>query len=234
VLARELLVETGDVREGLHHLQEQSRNRGIMPQEVAGGWQLRTHTKYATLLRDFLQAKPSRLSRASLETLSIVAYKQPLTRAEVEDIRGVDCGAVLRGLLERRLLRILGKKDEPGRPILYGTAPLFLELFGLKSLKELPTLREFVELSEEHQRIVDSQAPLAEEVAQREISDYLSELDQDQPTADDEDPPMTETDQAPPLPDDEVPPPTDQAPPLPDDEVPPPTGQAPSLPDDES
>ena len=103
--------------------------------------------------------KPQRLTRAALETLAIVAYRQPVTRPEVEDIRGVDCGAVLKALLERRLIKILGKKEEPGRPILYGTTREFLEFFALKDLASLPTLREFHELSEEHREIVEKEAP---------------------------------------------------------------------------
>ena len=101
--------------------------------------------------------KPQRLTRAALETLAIIAYRQPVTRPEIEDIRGVDCGAVVKALLERRLVKILGKKEEPGRPILYGTTQEFLEFFALKDLASLPTLREFHELSEEHRDIVEKQ-----------------------------------------------------------------------------
>lgn len=150
--------------------------RGVTVAEVAGGWQLRTRPEHAELVKTFLQAKPGRLTRAALETLSLVAYKQPVTRAEVEDVRGVDCGAVLKGLLERRLIRILGKKEEPGRPLLYGTTPTFLEVFGLRSLRELPTLREFVELTEEHQRIVERDAPDPEQARARALGDYLDEM----------------------------------------------------------
>ena len=89
----------------------------------------------------------SKLSQAALETLAIIAYRQPITRAEVEEVRGVDCGAVVRSLLERGLIRVVGKKDVPGRPILYGTTRKFLEVFGLSSLNDLPTLREIEELT---------------------------------------------------------------------------------------
>jgi segregation and condensation protein B len=128
---------------------------GVVLHEVAGGWQLRTSPDNADFARRFLRVKPQRLTRAALETLAIVAYRQPVTRPEVEEIRGVDCGAVLKALLERRLLKILGKKEEPGRPILYGTTREFLEFFSLKDLASLPTLREFHELSEEHRDIVE-------------------------------------------------------------------------------
>jgi segregation and condensation protein B len=107
--------------------------------------------------------KPQRLTRAALETLAIIAYRQPVTRPEIEEIRGVDCGAVVKALLERKLIKILGKKEEPGRPMLYGTTREFLEFFALKDLASLPTLREFHELSEEHRDIVEKEAPPPEE-----------------------------------------------------------------------
>ena len=128
---------------------------GIVLHEVAGGWQLRTSPDNAAFARRFLMVKPQRLTRAALETLAIIAYRQPVTRPEIEDIRGVDCGAVVKALLERRLIKILGKKEEPGRPMLYGTTREFLEFFALKDLASLPTLREFHELSEEHREIVE-------------------------------------------------------------------------------
>jgi segregation and condensation protein B len=130
---------------------------GIVLHEVAGGWQLRTSPDNSDFARRFLRVKPQRLTRAALETLAIVAYRQPVTRPEIEEIRGVDCGAVVKALLERKLVKILGKKEEPGRPILYGTTREFLEFFSLKDLASLPTLREFHELSEEHREIVEKQ-----------------------------------------------------------------------------
>jgi segregation and condensation protein B len=128
---------------------------GIVLHEVAGGWQLRSSPDNADFARRFLRVKPQRLTRAALETLAIIAYRQPVTRPEIEEIRGVDCGAVVKALLERRLIKILGKKEEPGRPILYGTTREFLEFFSLKDLASLPTLREFHELSQEHRKIVE-------------------------------------------------------------------------------
>ncbi len=141
---------SGQYREGLS---------GIVLHEVAGGWQLRTSPLNSGFARRFLRVKPQRLTRAALETLAIVAYRQPVTRPEIEEVRGVDSGAVLKALLERRLVKILGKKEEPGRPILYGTTREFLEFFALKDLASLPTLREFHELSEEHRDIVEKEAP---------------------------------------------------------------------------
>jgi len=119
-----------------------------------------------------LQVKPLRLTRAALEALAIIAYRQPITRPEMEDLRGVDCGAVTKALLERKLIRILGKKDEPGRPLIYGTTKEFLELFGLRDLTQLPTLREFQELSEESRRIVEDES-------EPPVAAGLSELAQD-------------------------------------------------------
>ncbi len=133
--------------------------QGLTLAEIGGAYQLRTAAAHGDDVRRLLQVRPQRLTRAALETLSIVAYRQPVTRPEVEDIRGVDCGAVLKALLDRRLLRVLGKKDEPGRPLLYGTSREFLELFHLKDLASLPTLREFHELTEESRQIVEKEAP---------------------------------------------------------------------------
>ena len=130
---------------------------GIVLHEVAGGWQLRSSPDNSAFARRWLKVKPQRLTRAALETLAIIAYRQPVTRPEIEEIRGVDCGAVVKALLERRLIKILGKKEEPGRPMLYGTTKEFLEFFALKDLASLPTLREFHELSEEHREIVEKQ-----------------------------------------------------------------------------
>jgi segregation and condensation protein B len=132
---------------------------GIVLVDLGGRWQLRTDPQVGAYVRRMLQVKPMRLTRAALETLAIVAYRQPITRPEMEDLRGVDCGAVTRALLERKLIRILGKKDEPGRPLLYGTTKEFLELFNLRDLTQLPTLREFHELSEESRKIVEEEAP---------------------------------------------------------------------------
>ncbi|HSB21412.1 MAG TPA: SMC-Scp complex subunit ScpB [Anaeromyxobacteraceae bacterium] len=132
---------------------------GMVLQEVAGGWQLRSAPDNAEFARRFLRVKPQRLTRAALETLAIVAYRQPVTRPEIEDVRGVDSGAVVKALLERKLVRILGRKEEPGRPILYGTTREFLEFFAVKDLSSLPTLREFHELSEESRDLVERERP---------------------------------------------------------------------------
>ena len=125
----------------------EDRGAGIMLAEIAGGHQLVTRPENAAWLRKFRSAKVStKLSKPALETLAIVAYKQPITRAEAEAIRGVNIGGIMRNLMERRLVKIVGKKDVPGRPMLYGTTPEFLQYFGLRDLSALPTLKEFQEL----------------------------------------------------------------------------------------
>jgi len=116
--------------------------RGIRLVQVGGGYQLRTPAEHAHWVRRLLRERPPRLSRPMLETVAIVAYRQPCTRAEIEAIRGVEAEAVLSTLLERRMVRIVGRKDAPGRPLLYGTTREFLEVFGLPDLSALPTLRE--------------------------------------------------------------------------------------------
>ena len=116
--------------------------------EVAGGWQFRTSPEYQQYVTRHIKNKTIKFSPSALETLAIVAYRQPVTRTEVEFLRGVDCGGVLKTLLEKKLVRILGKKDIPGRPLIYGTSKEFLEVFGLKDLKGLPTLKEIQALDE--------------------------------------------------------------------------------------
>jgi segregation and condensation protein B len=163
-LARLASAPVRQVRDLLAELRETYAARGIVLGEIAGGWLFRTGIQYAPFVRELTRERPVRLTRAQVETLAIVAYRQPVTRPEVDDIRGVDTGATLKLLLERDLVRILGKKDEPGRPLLYGTTSLFLEFFGLKSLSDLPTLREFTELNDESRR-----------VAERELGEVLRE-----------------------------------------------------------
>jgi segregation and condensation protein B len=143
-------LETGKepVLQALRELAEEYReaSRGFALAEVAGGYQFRTRPEHADYVRRLSRSRPFRFSRAALEALAIVAYRQPITRAEIEYLRGVDSGGVLKTLLEKHLVRILGKKDIPGKPMIYGTTREFLELFGLPDLASLPTLREFSEL----------------------------------------------------------------------------------------
>jgi segregation and condensation protein B len=141
--------DRGEVRRALRALAEQfeADGRGLRLVEVAGGFQLRTLPEHAHYVRRLLGGRPPRLSRAMLETLAIIAYKQPCTRPEIEAIRGVDVDAVVSTLLERRMIRLLGRKEAPGRPLLYGTTREFLEVFGLPDLEALPPLRDLGEIA---------------------------------------------------------------------------------------
>jgi segregation and condensation protein B len=141
--------ERPDIRSALDDLMEEygASNRGIVLAQVAGGYQLRSRPEHADYIRRLTKSRGVKFSQSALETLSIIAYRQPVTRAEVEYLRGVDSGGVLKTLLEKKLLRILGKKDVPGKPLIYGTSREFLELFGLKDIAALPTLKEIQELA---------------------------------------------------------------------------------------
>ena len=133
---RELSAAVDQIRTDL-----ESNQRGVRLVEVAGGYQIRTAKENADWVKKFLGGRPARMSRATLETLAIIAYRQPVTKAEIEAIRGVDVDGVVNTLLERNLVRAVGRKDVPGRPFLFGTTPEFLQLFNLKDLSELPVLK---------------------------------------------------------------------------------------------
>ena len=142
-------VEAGAVQAAMDALAQTLAPSGIEVVELAQGYRLRTDPALAPMVRRLWPERVQRLSKAALEALSIIAYRQPCTRAEVEDVRGVDCGGVLRNLLERKLIRIMGRKDEPGRPLLYSTTPTFLETFSLSDLRALPTLRDLDTMRQE-------------------------------------------------------------------------------------
>lgn len=144
------------------------KNSGLFILEVAGGVQMVTNPASAPWIKKLLAtAVPTRLSQQSLETLAIIAYKQPIIKAEIEAIRGVNSDGVVKTLLERRLIKILGRKEVPGRPLMYGTTKDFLQSFGLKDLSELPTLKEFQEMDEtEPSNFAGSKEALTEFVAE--------------------------------------------------------------------
>ena len=124
-------------------LTEEYKDRGIMVIEVAEGFQMATNNEHSPWVKKLITTKiPSRLSQKSLETLALIAYKQPITKAEIEAIRGVNSEGVIRTLLDRKIIKILGRKEVPGRPLLYGTSKEFLHYLGLKSLSELPTFKD--------------------------------------------------------------------------------------------
>ena len=156
------------VATALEELMADYDGRGIVLYKVGGGFQFRSHAANSEWVQKLVVGKPVRLTRAQLETLAIIAYRQPITRPEIDDIRGVDSGGTLRLLLDRDLIRVLGKKEEPGRPLLYGTTPDFLEFFNLNDLRDLPTLTEYSELSPESLEEVERLAPAEEEEAEAE------------------------------------------------------------------
>ena len=128
----------------LLNAQYQETGRSFRIEEVAGGWRMMTLPEHAQVLAALTRKRQdSKLSAPAMETLAIIAYKQPVLRADIEIIRGVACGEVLRSLMERQLIRIVGRAEEIGRPMLYGTTTTFLEVFGLSNLKDLPRADEF-------------------------------------------------------------------------------------------
>jgi len=152
-----------DIKSALRVLQYEyeAMGRSFALKEVAQGYQFRSRNRYGTYILKMLQKSPSRLSRAAMETLAIVAYKQPILRQEIEKFRGVDVGGILKTLLEKELIKILGRKNLPGKPIIYGTTKRFLEVFDLKDLDSLPKLKEFEEFgaAEDESQSQEQEAP---------------------------------------------------------------------------
>lgn len=132
--------ESSEILDLLSEIQRdyQQQSRGFALTEIAGGWMFATYPEHAPYIEKLVKPRLSSLSQAALEVLSIVAYRQPITRAEIEEIRGVSCDSSLGTLLDRALVEEKGRKDAPGRPILFGTTTDFLKYFGLSSLKDLP------------------------------------------------------------------------------------------------
>ena len=125
----------------------QERKGGICLQEVAGGFQFRTRSDLSPWIKK-LKGLRSLLTPTSLETLAVIAYRQPVVKSEIDNIRGVDAGGAIKKLLEKKLIRIMGRKDAPGKPMIYGTTKKFLEVYNLQDLSDLPTLQELKELQE--------------------------------------------------------------------------------------
>lgn len=147
LFAEEVRPSTQEIRAAIERLQQRYVDRGIELKEIASGFQFQTKVEFNPWLAKLWEERPPRYSRAFLETLAIIAYRQPVTRAEIEDIRGVSVsGSIFKTLLEREWIRLVGYKDIPGKPAIYGTTKAFLDYFNLKSLQELPAL-------------VDEQAP---------------------------------------------------------------------------
>lgn len=126
-------------------LQYREQNGGLFIAEIANGYQMVTNPEYSEWVKKFKSTQlSSKLSMPALETLSIIAYKQPIIKAEIEQLRGVNSDSAIRTLLEKRLIKVIGRKEAPGRPFLYGTTREFLQYFGLKDLTELPTLKDLI------------------------------------------------------------------------------------------
>ena len=146
------------IKQVLNELQHEyeSMGRSFTLKEVAGGYQFRTRSDYGPYILRMLKTAPARLSRAALETLAVIAYKQPILRQEIERLRGVDVGGILKTLLEKGLIRIVGRKNLPGRPLIYGTTKKFLEVFDLEDLDSLPKLKEIKALGTSEKTVEES------------------------------------------------------------------------------
>jgi segregation and condensation protein B len=152
---------------------EKSRIGGLQIVEVSGGWQMLTKPELAPFVFKLREVPRQKLSRAAFEVLAVTAYRQPITRAEIEELRGVDCSRPLTFLLDKKLLQFAGRKETPGRPWLYETTPQFLNHFGLRSIDDLPPLAELAEMNEAAlgERALFSRAPMQEETPHEEIEE---------------------------------------------------------------
>ena len=154
-----------DIRKVLHELVDEYQAKGMEIKQVASGFRLQVNPEYSIWITRLFQQKPPRYSRALLETLALIAYRQPVTRGEIEAIRGVSVSSnMIKTLQEREWVKTLGHKDVPGRPSLYGTTSEFLDYFNLKNLNELPTLSELKDLDQFHPELALNDDALQETV----------------------------------------------------------------------
>ena len=161
-----------EIRKALQELVEETAGRGMQIRQVASGYRLQVNPEYGSYVTRLFQQKPPRYSRALLETLALIAYRQPITRGEIEAIRGVSVSSnIIKTLQEREWVRTLGHKDVPGKPSLYGTTAQFLDYFNLKSLNELPTLSEIKDLDQFHPELAFSEEISAEGKEDSEASE---------------------------------------------------------------
>jgi segregation and condensation protein B len=170
-------VSAKDIREiiGEINRDNKAQQRGFYLQEVAGGYQFRTRPNYASWIKKLKKSKLFRLTQSTMETLAIIAYKQPITRAEIEKIRGVDSGGIIKNLLERNIIKVMGRKNIPGRPFLLGTTKKFLEMFGLEKLSDMPSLKEFENLDQSRfptfLKIPENNEPASGEIENEPVSE---------------------------------------------------------------
>ena len=176
-----------EIRQCLQQLAEEYQSRGFELREVASGFRIQVGQNFAPWVGRLWEEKPPRYSRALLETLALIAYRQPITRGEIEEVRGVSVSSnIIKTLQEREWIKVLGHKDVPGKPALYGTSKAFLDYFNLKSLEDLPTLAELKDLDQLHQELdldntaesVDQQQPAAEQ-SMPEPADQAATADHD-------------------------------------------------------
>ena len=177
-------VDTPAIKTAIEELvkEYEQRDGGFVLRQVAGGYQFRTQGRFNAWIKRLVKPSAPRLSKAALETLAIIAYNQPIIRSDIEHIRGVDSGGVIRMLMERKLIRVLGRKEIPGRPLIYATTKHFLEVFELKDLKDLPTPKEIEELSQSRleEKPEDIEDLAEEQSAQCETSEVNDTVGSDQ------------------------------------------------------
>lgn len=156
-----------EVKEVLTELQDECEGRGVELKRIASGYRYQTRTKVQPWVARLWQEKPPRYTRALLETLSLIVYRQPITRGEIEEVRGVSVSSnIVKTLLEREWIKVVGHKEVPGRPALYGSTKQFLDYFNLKTLNELPSLSELADLDQEHPELDLGAPEEADEQAQ--------------------------------------------------------------------
>lgn len=182
---------SSDIREALIDLQSHYDGRGIRLVEAAGGWQFRSNPEHAAQVQQLWQTRPPKLSRSMLETLAIIAYRQPVTRAEIEVLRGIKVSSsIVGGLQERGWIKVLGRKEVPGRPHLYGTGKQFLVDFGLKSLSDLPEIAQLMDEEEVEENLLeqarlDEQGPDDEDHADDAAAPSVPDVDSNSEAAND-------------------------------------------------
>ena len=173
--------EKSQILEVIRELEKEYEDRqsGLILQEIAGGFQFRTRPDLSSWIKKMKNVKPTALSQPALETLAIIAYRQPVVKADIERMRGVDVSGPLKGLLEKKFVKMAGRKDVPGKPILYGTTKRFLEVFNLNSLSGLPSLRELKELHEDYEAQARERAKKASDSEELPFMDQETKQESD-------------------------------------------------------
>ena len=174
-----------EIRQALHEMADDYESRGYELKQVASGFRLQVRQEYATWVSRLWEERPARYTRALLETMALIAYRQPITRGEIEEVRGVSVSSnIVKTLLERDWIKVLGHKDVPGKPTLYGTTKEFLDYFNLKSLDQLPTLADIKDLDsihpelalDEHVQGETSEGQAGEEISEQSGRDFEGEV----------------------------------------------------------